>query len=177
MAGSVTRLPGCRSTREVHGSGHHTQRRAVQKPGGSAAGARRPYRDTEDPMPRRIPFLRGVDGSVFAVPYGMTSPPSARRIWAIPVPSCHLSAPGPSVSACWIWSGAEALVPSKRNRTAARAHDRDMHGWRRPVENFFERTGEFRATATRHHRTDGSFAAGIPPSPAWSPQDGCQQMP
>jgi len=38
-----------------------------------------------------------------------------------------------------------------------------MYGWRRPVENLFERTGEFRATATRHHRTGGSFAAGIHP--------------
>jgi len=31
------------------------------------------------------------------------------------------------------------------------------------VENFFARIKEFRAIATRHHRTDGSFAAGIHP--------------
>ena len=59
--------------------------------------------------------------------------------------------------------GAEAVIPSKRNRTARRGRDRDVYGWRRPVENFFAGTGEFRATATRHHRTDGSFAAGIHP--------------
>ena len=38
-----------------------------------------------------------------------------------------------------------------------------MYGRRRPVESFFAGTGEFRAIATRHHRTDGSFAAGIHP--------------
>jgi len=29
------------------------------------------------------------------------------------------------------------------------------------VEKFFFRIKKFRAIATRHHRTDGSFAAGI----------------
>jgi len=38
-----------------------------------------------------------------------------------------------------------------------------MYGWRRPVENFLAGTREFRATATRYDRTDGSFAAGIHP--------------
>jgi len=59
--------------------------------------------------------------------------------------------------------GAEAVIPSRRNRTAPRDHDREMYGWRRLVENFLARTGELRATATRHDRTDGSFAAGIHP--------------
>jgi len=57
--------------------------------------------------------------------------------------------------------GAEAVIPSKRNRTARRGRDRDVYGRRRPVESFFAKTREFRAIATRHHRTDGSFAAGI----------------
>ncbi len=59
--------------------------------------------------------------------------------------------------------GAEAVIPSRRNRTAARAHDRDVYGRRHLVENFFAGIREFRATATRYDRTDGSFAAGIHP--------------
>ena len=57
--------------------------------------------------------------------------------------------------------GAEAVIPARRNRTAVREHDRDVYGWRHPVENLFAKTGEFRAIATRCDRTDGSFAAGI----------------
>jgi len=38
-----------------------------------------------------------------------------------------------------------------------------MYGWRRLLENLPAGTGELRATATRHDRTDGSFAAGIHP--------------
>ncbi len=57
--------------------------------------------------------------------------------------------------------GAEAVIPSKRNRTEPREHDREMYGWRHQVENFFARTREFRAIATRYDRTDASFAAGI----------------
>ncbi len=41
--------------------------------------------------------------------------------------------------------------------------DRLPGTWRRPVENLFVKTGEFRAIATRCDRTDGSFAAGIHP--------------
>ena len=59
--------------------------------------------------------------------------------------------------------GAEAVIPSRRNRTARRGRDRDVSGRRRPVESLFAKTREFRAIATRHHRTDGSFAAGIHP--------------
>ena len=57
--------------------------------------------------------------------------------------------------------GAEAVIPSRRNRTARRGRDRDVYGWRHLVENFFSRTKEFRAIATRYDKTDGSFAAGI----------------
>ncbi len=59
--------------------------------------------------------------------------------------------------------GAEAVIPSRRNRTARRGRDRDVYGRRRPVESFFAGTREFRAIATRYDRTDGSFAAGIHP--------------
>jgi len=36
-----------------------------------------------------------------------------------------------------------------------------MYGWRHLVENFFSKTREFRAIATRYDRTAESFAAGI----------------
>ena len=59
--------------------------------------------------------------------------------------------------------GAEAAVPPERNRTAPRAQDREMYGWRHMVDSFLPRTGEFRATATRCDRTAAGFAAGIRP--------------
>jgi len=49
--------------------------------------------------------------------------------------------------------GAEAVIPSRRSRTAPRAHDREMYGWRHLVENFFVKIKEFRAIATRGDMT------------------------
>jgi len=60
-------------------------------------------------------------------------------------------------------AGAEAVIPSKRNRTTPREHDRDMYGWRHLVENLLAGAREFRAITTRHDRTDESLAAGIHP--------------
>ncbi len=57
--------------------------------------------------------------------------------------------------------GAEAAVPSRRSRTAPRAHGREVCGWRHLAESLFAKTREFRAIATRCARTDASFAAGI----------------
>ena len=57
--------------------------------------------------------------------------------------------------------GAEAVIPSKRNRTAPREHDREMYKWRHQIENFFARIKEFRAVVTRYDKTDESFAAAI----------------
>ena len=57
--------------------------------------------------------------------------------------------------------GAEAVIPSKRNRTEPRDHDPEMYGWRHQVENFFAKIKEFRAVATRYDKTDESFAAAI----------------
>ncbi len=59
--------------------------------------------------------------------------------------------------------GAEAAVPPERNRTAPRARDREMYGWRHLVDSFLPKTGEFRAVATRYDRTAAGFAAGIRP--------------
>ncbi len=71
--------------------------------------------------------------------------------------------------------GAEAAVPSRRSRTAPRAHDREVYGWRHLAESLFAKTGELRAIATRCARTGESFAAGIASSPAWSPRHDCQR--
>ncbi len=57
--------------------------------------------------------------------------------------------------------GAEAVIPPKRNRTAPRARDREMYGWRHLVDSFFAKIKEFRAIATRYDKTAASFAAGI----------------
>ncbi len=57
--------------------------------------------------------------------------------------------------------GAEAAVPPERNRTAPRARDRGMCGWRHLVDSFLPKPGEFRAVVTRYDRTAASFAAGI----------------
>ena len=57
--------------------------------------------------------------------------------------------------------GAEAVIPSRRNRTEPRDHDREMYRWRHQIENFFAKIKEFRAVATRYDKTDESFAAAI----------------
>ncbi len=59
--------------------------------------------------------------------------------------------------------GAEAAVPPERNRTAPRARDREMCGWRHLVDSFFPKPGEFRATATRYARTGMTHLAPDPP--------------
>ena len=57
--------------------------------------------------------------------------------------------------------GAGAVITSRRNRTAPREHDREMYGWRHPVDSFLPGPGQFRATATRFDRTATGLAAGI----------------
>ena len=42
-----------------------------------------------------------------------------------------------------------------------RDHDGEMYKWRHQVENFLEKTGEFRAIATRCDKTDVSYVAAI----------------
>ena len=45
--------------------------------------------------------------------------------------------------------GAEAVIPSRRNRTAPRHNDREMDKWRHQIANVFARIKEFRVVATR----------------------------
>ena len=56
---------------------------------------------------------------------------------------------------------ADAVIPSRRNGTQARDHDREMYGWRHKLENFFTKIKEFQAVTTRHDKTDENFAAAI----------------
>ena len=42
--------------------------------------------------------------------------------------------------------GAEAVIPSRRNRTELRDHDREMYRWRHQIENIF---ASVRAQITR----------------------------
>ncbi len=60
--------------------------------------------------------------------------------------------------------GAEAVIPSRKNRRQIRDYDRAMYGWRHQIENFFAKIKEFRAIATRYDKTDTSFAAAIYPA-------------
>lgn len=57
--------------------------------------------------------------------------------------------------------GAIAVIPAKSDRKAPIPHDVAMYGWRRLVENFFQRLKEFRRIATRYDKTDASFAGAI----------------
>ena len=57
--------------------------------------------------------------------------------------------------------GAEAVIPSRRNRTESRKHERKIRGSWCQVEKFLSKTKKFRAVATRCDRTDESFAARI----------------
>ena len=57
--------------------------------------------------------------------------------------------------------GAEAVIPSKRNRKVPRDNDREMYKWRQQIKNFFAKTNEFRAVTTRYDKTDESFPTAI----------------
>ena len=59
--------------------------------------------------------------------------------------------------------GAEAVIPSRKNRKEPRDHDREMYRWRHQIENLFAKIKKFRAMATRYARTDVSFMAGLHP--------------
>ncbi len=55
--------------------------------------------------------------------------------------------------------GIKAVIPTKRNRTAIRAHDQDMSAWRHQIKNFFAKIKAFRGIAMRFDKTLTSFAA------------------
>ena len=57
--------------------------------------------------------------------------------------------------------GAVAVIPSKADGSVPIPHDAEMYNWRHLVEIFFGKIKEFRRIATRHDKTDTSFAAAI----------------
>ena len=57
--------------------------------------------------------------------------------------------------------GAQAVIPSRKNRKEPREHDREMYCRRCRIDNLFAKIKEFRAIATRCGKTEESFAAAI----------------
>ena len=53
--------------------------------------------------------------------------------------------------------GAQAVIPSKKNRKVARCIDRNLYRDRNKVERFFSRLKPFRRLATRYEKTASSF--------------------
>ena len=71
--------------------------------------------------------------------------------------------------------GAQAVMPSRRNRAAPRKQDRGTCGLRHPVWNLFARITGFRVIARRYDRTGERLVTGVAPSPAWSRSHDRQQ--
>jgi len=61
------------------------------------------------------------------------------------------------VLACVAALGAQAVIPSKRNRLLQRLIDRNLYRDRNKVERFFSRLKQFRRLATRYDKTASSF--------------------
>ena len=55
--------------------------------------------------------------------------------------------------------GATSVIPLKTNQQLQRNYDAKLYKWRHLVENDFARIKEFRRIATRHDKTDCSYAA------------------
>ena len=53
--------------------------------------------------------------------------------------------------------GAQAVIPSKKNRLAQRVIDRNLYRDRNKIERFFSRLKQFRRLATRYDKTASSF--------------------
>jgi putative transposase len=53
--------------------------------------------------------------------------------------------------------GAQAVIPSKKNRLVQRVIDRNLYRDRNKVERFFSRLKQFRRLATRYDKTASSF--------------------
>jgi putative transposase len=53
--------------------------------------------------------------------------------------------------------GAQAVIPSKKNRLIQRVIDRNLYRDRNKVERFFSRLKQFRRLATRYDKTASSF--------------------
>ncbi|MBO2012986.1 transposase [Siccationidurans soli] len=54
-------------------------------------------------------------------------------------------------------TGAQAVIPSKKNCLAQRVIERNLYQDRNKVERFFSRLKQFRRRATRYEKTASSF--------------------
>jgi transposase len=57
--------------------------------------------------------------------------------------------------------GGEAVIPSRKNRKAQRAYDRERYKDRNLVERFWARMKHYRRVATRYEKTARNFLAVI----------------
>ena len=55
--------------------------------------------------------------------------------------------------------GAEAMIPSRKNRKEPRTHDSALYKERNRVERFFRRTGHYRRMATRYEKAVRNYDA------------------
>lgn len=56
-------------------------------------------------------------------------------------------------------AGAEAVIPSRKNRHEQREVDQELYKGRNKVERFFNRIKHYRRLATRYEKTALSYAA------------------
>lgn len=54
-------------------------------------------------------------------------------------------------------AGAEVVIPSKKNRTVARAHDANLYADRNKIERLFGRLKHYRRVATRYDKTGQNY--------------------
>jgi transposase len=58
-------------------------------------------------------------------------------------------------------SGKTAVIPPRTNRSSSRGYDRELYAARHLIENFFAKTKQFRAIATRYEKTARNFLAAV----------------
>ena len=56
-------------------------------------------------------------------------------------------------------TGAEAVIPPRRNRKEAREYDRELYKERNLVERLFQKMKQFRRVATRYERLGRNYLA------------------
>ena len=61
--------------------------------------------------------------------------------------------------ACIEASGAQAVIPPRKNRTQQRSYDHDLYKARNLVERFFNRLKQFRRIATRYEKLARNFSS------------------
>jgi transposase len=58
-------------------------------------------------------------------------------------------------------AGKTAVIPSRPNQSSPRDYNRQLHGARHPIENFFAKIKQHRAIATRYEKTARNFLAAV----------------